>query len=192
MCHEARLNQEEESMTNYFSTQYSLSKDRGRGGWGRGRRGKRLPHKHKINSHKHLNHWEHSHNSQHQRGRGKKLTDKSNIHCNYFKKYGHHERECKKKEDERNSGKSNFSKEEEGLSRVMFLSNPATEEHHHSGLWLLDNDCNNHMTDNKWLFSNKTKRFVLVFTNKNENNFIHEAFYVPHMKSNLIVIAQLL
>ena len=42
LSHEARFNQEEESMTNAFSTQSSLNRGRGRGGQGRGRKAEGL------------------------------------------------------------------------------------------------------------------------------------------------------
>ena len=38
LSHEARFNQEEEYLTNAFSTQASLNRGRGRGGRGRGRK----------------------------------------------------------------------------------------------------------------------------------------------------------
>ena len=37
----------------------------------------------------------------------------------------------------------------------------------------------------------KGKGSVPVFTKQNENNFIHEVFYVPHLNVNLINIDQL-
>ena len=76
---------------------------------------------------------------------------------------------------------------------------------------LLDSGCSNYMTGNKSLFSSldssvvtntkigddflvptKAKGIVPVFTKKNEKNFIHEVFYVPHLNVNLISIGQLL
>ena len=72
---------------------------------------------------------------------------------NYCKKYGHYEHECRKKQADENNSRANVSKEEEGLSEVMFLSYQATENHCNSDLWLLDSGCSNHMTGNKSLFS---------------------------------------
>ena len=98
---------------------------------------------------------EHSHNSQGQRGRGKRWTNKSNVQCNYCKKYGNYEQECRKKQvdqkNNQNNSRANVSKEEENLSEVMFLSYQAIEEHCSSDLWLLDSGCSNHMTGNKSL-----------------------------------------
>ena len=63
LSHEARLNQEEESLANYFSTQDSLNRSRARGGWGRGRRGQGSLATEKKTSHnnEHLDHSKHSH-----------------------------------------------------------------------------------------------------------------------------------
>ena len=110
--HEAQLNQEEESLTNAFSTQASLSRDRGRGGRGRGRKSRGSPHTEDETNHEHSDHPERSHNSQVHWGRGKRWTNKSNIQCNYCKNYGHSKRECKKKQVEQNNGIANVSKEE--------------------------------------------------------------------------------
>ena len=44
-----------------------------------------------------------THNSQGQRGRGKRWTNKSNVQCNYCKKYGHYEQECRKKQADQNN-----------------------------------------------------------------------------------------
>ena len=140
-------------MINAFNTQYSLSRGRGRGGLSRGRRGQGPPHTEDKTNHEHSNRLEHSQNSQGQRGRGKRWTNKSNIQCNYYKKYGHYERECRKKQadqnNNQNNGRANLSKEEEGSSEVMFLSYQTTEEHYSSDLWVLDRGCSNHMTSNK-------------------------------------------
>ena len=38
----------------------------------------------------------------------------------------------------------------------------------------------------------KGKGTIPVLTKKNENNFIHEVFYVPHLNVNLISIVKLL
>ena len=93
----------------------------------------------------------------------------------------------------------------------MFLSYQATEEQCSSYLWILDSGCINHMKGNKSLFSSldsfvftniklgddflvlaKGKGTIPVFTKENQNNFIHEVFYVPHLNVNLISIGQLL
>ena len=110
-------------MTHAFNTQDSLNRGRGRGGQGIGRRGQgsRATEERTSHSHEHPEHSKCSHNSQGQRGRGKRWTNKSNFQCNYYKNYGHYERECKKKQVEENS-RANVSKEEEGSSEVMFLS----------------------------------------------------------------------
>ena len=94
---------------------------------------------------------------------------------------------------------------------MIFLSYQAIEEYYSTYLWTLDNGCNNHMTGNKSLLSSLDSSFVTnikigfdflvpakgkgtihVLTNKNENKFIHEVFYVLHLNVNLISIAQLL
>ena len=43
-------------------------------------------------------------------GGGKIWTSKSNIQSNYCNKYGHYERECRKKQADHNNGRSNVSK----------------------------------------------------------------------------------
>ena len=83
---------------------------------------------------------------------------------------------------------------------MMFLSYQATKEHCNSDIWLLDSGFNNHMIGNKSLFSSldyfvvtniklgdefqvseKGKGTIPILTKKNEKNFIHEVFYVPHL-----------
>ena len=44
----------------------------------------------------------------------------------------------------------------------------------------------------EFLVPSKYKSTILVFTKENENNFIHEGFYVPHLNVNLISIVKLL
>lgn len=157
LSHEARLSQEDKSLSHAFSTQTFFNRVQGRGGRGRGRREKssnstddRTAHEH----HEHTDHCEHIHNPQNQRGRGgKRWTNRSNVQCNYCKKYGHYECDYKKKQADQNSGRANVSNVEEDLSEVMFLSYQATEAELQSDVWLLDSGCNNHMTGNKSLFS---------------------------------------
>ena len=43
-----------------------------------------------------------------------------------------------------------------------------------------------------FLFPTKGKGIVPIFTKKNEKKFIHEVFYIPHLKVNMINIGQLL
>ena len=93
------------------------------------------------------------------------------------------------KQVDQNNSRANVSEEEEGSSEVMFLSYQAIEEHCSSDLWLLDSDCNNHMTGNKSLLSSldsfvvtniklgddfmvleKGKCIFLVLTKKNERS----------------------
>ena len=129
-------------MTNAFNTQDSLNRGRGRGGHGRGRRGLGSPATENISSHshEHSDNLEHSHNSQVQRGRSKRWTNKSYIQCNYGKKYGHDEQECRKMQDDQNNNRANVPKEE-GSSKVMFMSYKATEEYCSTYLWLRDSGC---------------------------------------------------
>ena len=105
---------------------------------------------------------------------------------------------------------ANVSREEEGSSKVIFLSYQATEEYCNTYLWTLDNGCSNHMTGNKSLFSSldssivmniklrndflvpsKGKGIIPVLTKQNEKKFIHHVFYVPYLNVNPISICQL-
>ena len=43
-----------------------------------------------------------------------------------------------------------------------------------------------------FLIPTKGKGTISVLTKQNENTFIHEVFYVPHLNVNLISIGQLL
>ena len=82
----------------------------------------------------------------------------------------------------------------------MFLSYQPIEEHYNLDLWLLDSGCTNHIISNSSVFSSldsfvitniklgddfliqaKGKCTIPVLTMKNENKFIHEVFYVPHL-----------
>ena len=103
-------------MTNAFTTQASLNRVRGRGGQGRGRIARGPPHTEDRTIHENSYHSENSHNSQGQSGRGKICTNNSNIQCNYCKKYGHYEREYRKKQADQNNGRANVSKEAQGSS----------------------------------------------------------------------------
>ena len=95
LSHEARLHLENESITNSFKTQFSFNKGRGRGrGRGQIGRGRSPRNHHSSEGHTHQNQ---NQNFQPQRGRGRRSNEKTRIQCNYCKKYGHYESECKKK-----------------------------------------------------------------------------------------------
>jgi hypothetical protein len=78
-------------------------------------------------------------------------------------------------------------------------------------LWLLDNECNNHMTCNKELISSidtsikfeitlgddsqvksLRKGILSVLTKQDQKKDIHHVYYIPNLKKNLIGVGQLM
>eukprot|EP00253_Pinus_taeda_P025810 PITA_25810 len=138
-----------------------------------------------------------------------KRYDKSNVQCQYCKKYGHYANECRKKQHDMNNRTSaNFTRENISQDNLFLACNMA--EAKSEDIWLLDSGCSNHMTGNIALFSMLDqsvksqvtlgtdsqvfvmgKREVNVFTRKGEKKTIADVYYVPRMKCNLLSIGQL-
>jgi transposase InsO family protein len=138
-------------------------------------------------------------------------TNKSRIQCYYCKKFGHYESECRKKQEDLNRGRENVTNTEEGTSESMFFSCQVTEEaSNNHDLWLLDSGCNNHMTGNKDFFSSLDssvtsqiklgddyqkkvlgKGVVFVLTKQDEKKDIHDVYYVPGLRHNLMSVGQM-
>lgn len=93
----------------------------------------------------------------------------------------------------------------------MFLSCHISEDIHTKDLWLLDSGCSNHMTGNKDLIScidtstnseitlgddsrvkAQGKGIVPILTKQNQRKEIHDVYYVPNLKHNLISVGQLM
>jgi len=89
----------------------------------------------------------------------------------------------------------------------MFLSCHVIDKDLPKDQLLLDSGCNNHMTCNKMLSSSldcpaineiklgdhtlvptEGKGFVHVLTKQNQNKVIHDVYYVPNLKVNLISV----
>jgi sarcosine oxidase delta subunit len=194
-----------------FKTQNTFNRGRGRGNRGRNQRGRGRGNQNAEDK-THKGTTQQSKDPQNQRGRGRKWTDKSIIQCYYCRKYGHYESECRKKQSDQNKGgRENVSNNEGESSEAMFLSCHTSEEGHSKDLWLLDSGCNNHMTGNKDLIScmdtsikseitlgddsqvkSLGKGIVYVLSKQNQKKDIHDVYYVPNLKHNLISVGQLM
>jgi hypothetical protein len=222
VTHETRLHLTDESISNAFKTQFSLSKgrDRGRiiGHQGRGRNqcnrhssgGNR---KHYLNQNfqgQRQQQQNQHQNFQPQRGRGRRSNEKSSIQFYYCKKYGHYESKCRKKQADQLLGRAHVSNHTGENSRGMFLSCHKTEQQP-KDLWLLDSGCNNHMTCNKdllscidssissditlgndYLVKVQGKGIVPVLTKQNVKKDIYTVYHVPDLKHNLLSVGQLI
>ena len=129
ITHEQRLSKDEKSSLEHaFKTQMPSRRGRGRGkGRGRGRSQNRGGRDSPSHSHGRSNSQNQSHDQcnsqqdghQHQHAHGQRY-DKSNVQCNYCKKYGHCANECrKKKNDKKNRKNANVEKEEKNRSNVL-------------------------------------------------------------------------
>ena len=93
----------------------------------------------------------------------------------------------------------------------MFLSCHRSKGTHSEDLWLLDSGCNNHMISNKNMFpyldASMTSRITLgdcscikvegkgtvsILTKCNQQKYINDFYYVPHMNHNFISVGQLM
>jgi hypothetical protein len=220
LTHESRFSRNTESLENAFQSQASISRGRGRGNRSRGRRGRGHSQTRERSTSECSEQSEQSEqpqrHSQNQRGRGinfnqSRWTDKSRIQCYYCKKFGHYESECRKKQADLNRGRENVTNTEEGTSESMFFSCQVTEEaSNNHDLWLLDSGCNNHMTGNKDLFSSLDssvtsqiklgddyqkkvvgKGIIYVLTKQDEKKDIHDVYYVPGLRHNLMSVGQM-
>jgi len=93
----------------------------------------------------------------------------------------------------------------------MFLSSRTSEECHSKDLWLLENGRNNHIIGNKKLISSidisiKSKNTLgddsqvksigkgieFVLTNTYKKKDMHDVYYVPNLKHNMISVGKLM
>jgi hypothetical protein len=102
LSHETRLHLEDESIANAFKTQFSFNRGRGRGR-GKSHKGRGISPRNHHSGEGHTHQNQHQ-NFQPQRGRGRRSNDKASIQCYYYKKYGHYESECRKKQADQHSG----------------------------------------------------------------------------------------
>lgn len=127
------------------------------------------------------------------------------YHCN---KFGHFERECRLKND--NKGRSaNYREEEASAEQMLFLSYGQVEKNLQE-TWLLDTGCSNHMTDKGEMLSsldhsykssirlgdNKSltvaaKGVMEVATNEVKER-VYDIYYTPNMKHNLLSVRQII
>lgn len=88
------------------------------------------------------------------RGRGRGGFNKENIECYGCHMFGHYQNECPNQEREE---KTNFTEDEE---EILFMACvDEIEAHQSSDTLYLDSACSNHMTDNKFLFSELDETF---------------------------------
>ena len=147
------------------------------------------------------------------RGRGDRGRGRSNnhgrgyFHCSYCNKDGHLEQFCFKKK--RDFSQANLCEEEGENSQNLFFSCDSFGDQD-DFVWYLDSGCSNHMTGHKNLFVelDESVRGKVNFGNDNQVEvlgkgtlaivakkgiimYVHDIFYVPSLKHNLLSVGQL-
>eukprot|EP00253_Pinus_taeda_P005214 PITA_05214 len=192
------------SLEHAFKTEVSFGQGRGRGrSYARGRG--RIPHKGGRSIPSSSN------------GRGKNQNpsqgpsqnqaqvqryDKSQVQCQYCKKYHHYANECRNKQyDISNKPSVNFTRENQNQDSMFLACNVAQEKQ--SDISYLDSRCSNHMSGNIEMFfdldesvisevtlrtdikvSVMGKGRINILTNKGEKKYISHVYFVPSLKHN--------
>ncbi|KAJ4812770.1 polyprotein [Rhynchospora pubera] len=148
-----------------------------------------------------------------QRGRGRgrnnygRKFDKSQVECYACGKYGHYSWECQTKNV---NEETNLTEHKEVEAETLLLSQKkgSIEE---DITWYLDNGASNHMTGDRSKFVEldthvtgnvrfgndtkveiKGKGSVVLATKNGDHKILHDVYYIPKMKSNILSIGQLL
>eukprot|EP00253_Pinus_taeda_P016753 PITA_16753 len=139
------------------------------------------------------------------RGRGRGIFDKRNVQCYHCNRYGHFERECRLREGKN----ANYAQESGEYPRDHLFLSYAKGENTSKDVWYLDSRCSNHMTRNEKLFSAKDGSFkskiqlgddkslevaskeAMEVQTKEGIKSIHEIYYTPQLKHNLLSVGQL-
>ena len=145
-------------------------------------------------------------------GKNNYNSNKSNVECYYYYKYGHYASECQKKQGDQSKHNANVADVNMGnaYNPTAFIMCNIGEEGSPE-VWYLDNSCRNHMSGNESLFSFIDKNFkskikmenngmipivgkgsIMVHTKKGEKKEIRNVYFTPGMKHNLMSIGQLI
>ncbi|KAJ6972984.1 hypothetical protein NC653_033347 [Populus alba x Populus x berolinensis] len=137
------------------------------------------------------------------RGRGGAAFNKAIVECYKSHNLGHFQYECPKWDKEANYAEVN---EEYDMLLMSYLESPDTQQ---IDAWFLDSGCSNHMCGNKGMFTTLNESFIhsVKLGNNSRMNVIgkgsiklvlngishvvHEVYYVPELKNNLLSIRQL-
>ncbi|XP_050126054.1 uncharacterized protein LOC126603292 [Malus sylvestris] len=134
-------------------------------------------------------------------GRGGQAFNKDMVECYKCHNLGHYQYECPKWDKEANYAEVN---EEDDMLLMSYV-----ESHERTDAWFLDSRCSNHMCGNRDMFTNLDESFVHSVKLGNNsrmnvigkgsvklvvngiNHIVHEVYYVPELKNNLLSIGQL-
>ncbi|XP_050240757.1 uncharacterized protein LOC126689560 [Quercus robur] len=123
-------------------------------------------------------------------------------------KFGHYKSNCCTNLRRDGGKQSNFAEKEEEVSLLMACH--SKEETHKKFLWYLDTCCSNHMSGEKFVFSELDEAFrdvvkfgdgsivsvmgkgkVAIQTNRNSIQTISNVLFVPDLRTNLLSVGQL-
>ncbi|KAB2634124.1 hypothetical protein D8674_039135 [Pyrus ussuriensis x Pyrus communis] len=135
------------------------------------------------------------------RGRGGQAFNKDTVECYKCHNLGHYRYECPKWEKETNYAEVT---EEDDMLLISYVELPEQTD-----AWFLDSGCSNHMCGSQGMFTNLDESFVhsVKLGNNSRLNVVgkgsvklflngvthvvHEVYYVPELKNNLLSIGQL-
>ncbi|KAA8519314.1 hypothetical protein F0562_013570 [Nyssa sinensis] len=137
------------------------------------------------------------------RGRGGQEFNKAMVECFKCHNLGHFQYECPQWNKEANY--TEVSEEDE----MLLMSYVESHEVKRNDAWFLDSGCSNHMCGNRGMFINLDESFLHSVRLGNNsrmnvvgkgnvrlllngvNHVVHEVYYVPDLKNNLLSIGQL-
>ena len=146
------------------------------------------------------------------RGRGgfQQRGDKSQLQCYNCNKYGHFSYECRSTPKVEETNHFAAAVEDKDIGSAIFLTYKGDEECK-KNVWYLDTGASNHMCGQKELFAEldetvngevifgdsskipvKGKGKIMILLKNGDKKYIHDVYYIPALKSNIISLGQLL
>lgn len=137
------------------------------------------------------------------RGRGGQAFNRAEVECFKCHNLGHFQYERPKWDKEANYTEVNEEDE------MLLMSYVESHEVKQNDAWFLDSGCSNHMCGNRGMFTNLDESFLHSVKLGNNsrmnvvgkgnvklllngvNHVVHEVYYVPELKNNLLSIGQL-